>query len=140
MPVTIKEIDGVLCVKDENYCHTRCWRRINGEWQMRSDAGNWFACPIQDSRIARMVADFENCLRSYGVDEGPEYPRKNKKGRVGEFFRDLQITELRAACKNIFAPVRLKYNASAENRARFNREYNYSRLVRPGEYENHLTS
>ena len=139
MSVVIKEVDGVLCVKDHNDWRTYCWRRVSGEWEMRGESGNWFKCEIQAFTIARMVADFENCLRSYAADEGPEYPRKNKKGQIGKFFRSLQLSELRAGSKNIFAPVKIKYDAHAENRARFNREYSYSRLSRPGEYENHLT-
>jgi|SRR5215469_3932959 len=69
-------------------------------------------------------------LTSYGENEGPEYPRANKRGDVGAFFRALQTKELYACTKNIFAPVKTKYDASAENLARFNREYSLARFNR----------
>ena len=61
-------------------------------------------------------------LESYGLNDGPAYPQCSKKGNVGAFFRALQTKELYDCTKGIFAPVRLTYDASAENLARFNRE------------------
>lgn len=136
----ITERDGVLYVAEAGYKKGAHWRRLNGQWQMRGRSGKWFDCPIQYPEIQRQVADYENCLRSYSPDEGPEYPRANKKMQVGAFFRQLQQKELRAATNNIFAPVRTTYDASAENRARFSREYSYARLFRPGAYQDHLTT
>lgn len=69
-------------------------------------------------------------LESYGPDEGPVYPRCSKKGDVAGFFRKLQTKELYACTKGIFAPVRVRYDASAENLARFNREYSLARFNR----------
>jgi hypothetical protein len=111
---TIAEVAGVLCVK----CDGHAWRRVNGQWQMLGDSDNWFKCEIQDSTIRRQVADYECCLRSYSFDEGPDYPRANKKGNVGKFFRELQARELAACTKGIFAPVRVSYDPHAENQKR----------------------
>ena len=72
-----------------------------------------------------MTMEREFTLQSYGADEGPAYPHCNKKGDVGGFFRALQRKELYACTKGIFAPVKLTYNATKENKARFNREYAY---------------
>lgn len=98
------------------------YRRVSGVWQCLSDKGKWFDCNIHFPEVQRQVEDYEFCLRPYGADEGPAYPRVNKKGNVGTFFRALQAKELDAATKRIFAPVKLKYDAHAENMARFNRE------------------
>jgi hypothetical protein len=131
----IAEIDGVLCVKQDGFK----WRRVNGQWQMLSAKGNWFACEIQNPLIRRQVEDYECCLRPYDADEGPEYPRDRKGYNVAQFFQALQQKELATATKRIFAPVREKYDAAAENRARFKRDYSYARLFRPGAYQDHLT-
>lgn len=95
---TIAEIGGVLCVK----CNGYAWRRVHGQWEMCGANGEWFAREISDSAVARQVADFENCLRSYSFDAGPEYPQGSKRGGVGAFFRELQRKELVACTKNIF--------------------------------------
>lgn len=98
------------------------YRRIGGRWQSLSDKGNWFDVSGAFPDVRRQVEDYEFCLHPYDADEGPSYPRTNKKGDVGAFFRALQAKELDAVTKRIFAPVKLKYDAHAENMARFNRE------------------
>ena len=125
MSVKIRECNGVLYVQDGRYCYRRRkasnWH--DAYWQMRGDSGRWFVCEIQRGATRKIAADFESCLRSYRYDEGPDYPRANKKSNVGAFFRKLQTKELYACTKGIFAPLKsMRYDATAENRARVNRE------------------
>jgi hypothetical protein len=125
MSVVIAEIGGVLCVKSEWYA----WRRVNGQWQMLGgDEETWFDCEIQDPSIRRHALDYECCLQSYAFDEGPSYPQGSKKGNAAQFFRDLQVKELRIGSKGIFRPVNTNYDPHAENRKRV--ALNMSRLTR----------
>lgn len=98
------------------------YRRIGDQWEMLGNSGEWFACAPQNDTM-RAVHDYENCLHAYTFEESAQNLERQAKPYL----------------KNIFAPVRLTYNAAAENRARFNREYNVKRLTRPGEYQKRLT-
>lgn len=110
----ITKVGEVLHVEHDGYYH----KRIDGVWFMLSRDGNWFENEPYDRMIKNQITDYENCLRSYTIEEGPAYPT-NRKFPVDQFFRDLQQKELYAAGKGIFAKVNVgPYNANAETKKR----------------------
>lgn len=108
----IAQTDCALLVSHNGYE----WRRLDGQWQMLGRSGDWFPCEIQDPAIRRQVDDFESCLRSYTFDEGPPPPVKRRGETIQDCIRRLQLAELRAGTKNIFAPVNTKYTPCEDHR------------------------
>ncbi len=126
----VKQNDG-LHVESDGYR----WHRDGfGRWQMLSAAGDWFDC---EPCSINAIADYECCLRSYEIDDGPKYPRllgvivrnfrrqahvrdlthaeKQQYGAaVGEAIRKLQRTELQRTLTPT-PPLTYKYHWKPAN-------------------------
>lgn len=96
------------------------YRRVKGTWQMLGSLGEWFDCELQNHVDKMQVDDYEFCLRSYTLDEGPSpYKGRRKFEDLSDFVMRKQIENLRADCKNIFAPVNVgPHDPTAETRRR----------------------
>ena len=85
MTTRIYNIDGVLCV-DSDGC---LYRRKDGVWEMKGRNGEWFANKPQYD-TARVIADYENCLRPYTFEESVKNLERKKKAQ-----KDIKISSLR---------------------------------------------